>query len=198
VNCPRALTIALLLCLLVQSRSAQDAPLPAGVTEPKRVLDVIFVPTPQRVVEKMLELAQVSKDDIVYDLGCGDGRIVVTAAKKFGCRAVGFDIDPERLRESNENVARNRVDGLVQIKDQDIFSLDLARASVVTMYLLPDLNKRLLPQLERLKPGSRIVSHAFPIPGVVADKSEQVTNGSGRGSTVYLYTIPLKKAAEIN
>jgi ribosomal protein L11 methylase PrmA len=172
--------------------------LPAGVTEPKRVLDVIFVPTPQRVVEKMLELAQVSKDDIVYDLGCGDGRIVVTAAKKFGCRAVGFDIDPERLRESNENVARNRVDGLVQIKDQDIFSLDLARASVVTMYLLPDLNKRLLPQLERLKPGSRIVSHAFPIPGVVADKSEQVTNGSGRGSTVYLYTIPLKKAAEIN
>lgn len=198
MNCPRALTIALLLCLLVQSRSAQDAPLPAGVTEPKRVLDVIFVPTPQRVVEKMLELAQVSKDDIVYDLGCGDGRIVVTAAKKFGCRAVGFDIDPERLRESNENVARNRVDGLVQIKDQDIFSLDLARASVVTMYLLPDLNKRLLPQLERLKPGSRIVSHAFPIPGVVADKSEQVTNGSGRGSTVYLYTIPLKKAAEIN
>src|ERR1700760_2752218 len=107
----------------------------------------------------MLELAEVKAGDVLYDLGCGDGRIVVTAAKRYGIKATGFDVDPERLQESRENVRANRVGDLVTIKNQDIFKTDLTGASVITLYLLPDLNVRLMPQLSKLKPGSRIVSH---------------------------------------
>ncbi|HXG10474.1 MAG TPA: TIGR03000 domain-containing protein [Gemmataceae bacterium] len=156
--------------------------------------DVIFVPTPQEVVEKMLELAKVTKDDVVYDLGCGDGRIVVTAAKKYGCKAVGFDIDPERVKESLENVKKNNVEKLVEIKQADIFTLDLSPASVVTLYLLPELNVKLIPQLEKLKPGSRIVSHDFDMRGVKPDQTITITPaGSEREHTIYLWTTPLKK-----
>src|SRR5207248_1932134 len=142
----------------------------ASADDKKKDPDVIFVPTPQPVVDRMLELAGVKKGDVVYDLGCGDGRIVVTAAKKYGAKATGFDIDPERIKESNENVKKNGVEKLVQIKDQDIFTLDLSPANVVTLYLLPELNVRLIPQLEKLKPGSRIVSHSFAMEGVKPDK----------------------------
>ena len=110
------------------------------------------MPTPQPVVDKMLELAEVKKGDVVYDLGCGDGRIVVTAAKKYGVKAVGFDINPERIKEARENVKANHVEKLVTIKQADIFTLDLREASVVTLYLLPSLNVKLMPQLEKLKP----------------------------------------------
>ena len=102
--------------------------------------DVIFVATPQEVVDKMLELAEVKKDDLIYDLGCGDGRIVVTAAKKFGCRGIGYDIDPKRIKESLENVEKNNVGHLVRIEQEDIFTLDLSEANVITLYLLPSLN----------------------------------------------------------
>ena len=152
--------------------------------------DVIYVPTPQDVVDKMLELAQVTKDDVVYDLGCGDGRIVVTAAKKYGCKAYGFDIDPRRIKESQENVEKNEVGDLVTIEQKDIFTLDLSKANVVTLYLLPSLNVKLIPQLEKLKPGSRIVSHDFDMRGVTPD---QVVNNIEYGHTVYLWTTPLKK-----
>ena len=155
--------------------------------------DVIFVPTPQEVVDKMLELAAVKKGDKVYDLGCGDGRIVVTAAKKYGARGVGYDIDPERVKESLANIKRNGVGDRVQIKQADIFTLDLRDANVVTLYLLPRLNVRLIPQLEKLKPGSRIVSHAFDMEGVTPDKVVQVKCRDGEESTVYLWTTPLKK-----
>ena len=158
-----------------------------------RTPDVHFVPTPQEVVDRMLALAQVSKDDVVYDLGCGDGRIVVTAAEKFGCRAVGVDIDPQRVKESLKNVREHGVEELVEIKEADIFELDLAPASVITLYLLPDLNVRLIPQLEKLKPGIRIVSHAFDMRGVTPEKTEKVEAGSGRSHTIYLWTTPLKK-----
>lgn len=161
--------------------------------EPKRRPDVIFVPTPQEVVDRMLELAKVSKDDVVYDLGCGDGRIVVTAAKKYGCKAMGFDIDPQRVEESLENVKENEVEHLVEIKEADIFELDLTPASVVTLYLLPDLNVRLIPQLEKLKPGTRIVSHAFNMRGVKPDTVETVDAERGTSHTVYLWTTPLQK-----
>jgi precorrin-6B methylase 2 len=162
--------------------------------EEKRTPDVIFVPTPQEVVEKMLELARVTKDDLLYDLGCGDGRIVVTAAKKYGCRAVGFDIDPERVKESEENVARNKLGHLVKIEEQDIFKLDLSRANVITLYLLPSLNVKLIPQLEKLKPGSRIVSHAFDMKGVRPDKVVQFkAEERDRPYKIYLWTTPLKK-----
>ncbi len=164
--------------------------------KPSREPDVIFVPTPQEVVEAMLKLANVTKDDLVYDLGCGDGRIVVTAARKYGCRAVGFDVDAERIRESKENVAENQVGHLVEIKQEDIFKLDLSKADVVTLYLLPSLNVKLIPQLEKLKPGSRIVSHAFDMRGVVPDRIVRLKLDDGdlkRSFKIYLWTTPLKK-----
>ena len=164
--------------------------------EPVRRPDVVYVPTPQEVVEKMLELAQVTKDDLVYDLGCGDGRIVVTAAKKYGCRAFGFDVDPRRIKESNENVEKNGVGNLVTIEQKDIFTLDLSPVNVVTLYLLPSLNVKLIPQLEKLKPGSRIVSHDFDMHGVTPDQVVEVTSANGAEHTVYLWTTPLKKEPE--
>jgi precorrin-6B methylase 2 len=164
--------------------------------EPKRKPDVHFVPTPYEVVDKMLDLARVTKRDLVYDLGCGDGRIVVAAAKR-GARAVGFDIDPERVREARANVEKNGVQELVRIEEADIFALDLRPASVVTLYLLPNLNVRLVPQLEKLKPGSRIVSHDFDIEGVKPMKHVSVlADIGGKTHQVYLFTIPLKKVAK--
>jgi SAM-dependent methyltransferase len=159
-----------------------------------RAPDVIFVPTPQNAVDKMLELAEVKKDDLVYDLGCGDGRIVVTAAKKYGCNAVGYDIDRRRIKESLDNVEKNGVGHLVRIEQQDIFTLDLSDANVVTLFLLPDLNVKLIPQLEKLKPGSRIVSYSYATEGLIPDKVVTVTGNDGRVEyTIYLWTVPLKK-----
>jgi len=162
--------------------------------EQNREPDVIFVPTPQDVVDKMLELAEVKKEDLVYDLGCGDGRIVVTVAKRFGCKAIGYDIDPNRVKESLENVAKNNVGHLVGIEQKDIFTLDLSKANVITLYLLPELNVKLIPQLEKLKPGSRIVSHDFAMRGVKPDKVVTITSNKDEYEhTVYLWTVPLKK-----
>lgn len=159
--------------------------------------DVVYVPTPQIVVDKMLELAQVKQSDIVYDLGCGDARIPVTAAKRFGCTAFGYDIDPQRIAESLENVEKNGVGHLVTIEQRDIFTLDLSKADVVTLYLLPSLNVKLIPQLEKLKPGSRIVSHDFDMKGVTPDQVVEVTgDGSYISHTVYLWTCPLNKPDE--
>jgi precorrin-6B methylase 2 len=161
------------------------------VQEMKRP-DVIFVPTPPEVVAKMLELAKVTKDDVVYDLGCGDGRIVVAAAK-LGAKAYGFDVDPQRIKESKENVEKNGVGNLATIEQKDIFTLDLSNVNVVTLYLLPSLNVKLIPQLEKLKPGSRIVSHDFDMRGIKPDQVVEVTSGTGGEHTVYLWTTPLKK-----
>ena len=162
--------------------------------ESNREPDVIYVPTPQDVVDKMLELAEVKKDDLVYDLGCGDGRIVVTAAKRFGCQAVGYDIDPERVEESLENVQKNEVEHMVRIEQKDIFTLDLSKANVITLYLLPSLNVKLIPQLEKLKPGSRIVSHDFRMKGVKPDKVVKLTsNEDGSEHKIFLWISPLKK-----
>jgi hypothetical protein len=127
--------------------------------------DILYVPTPQEVVDKMLEMAEIKEGDVVYDLGCGDGRIVVTAAKRYGVKAVGFDINPRRVRESLENVRKNNVEHLVTIRHEDVFTLDLREANVVTLYLLPSLNVKLMPQLEKLRPGSRILSHDFDMRG---------------------------------
>jgi tRNA G37 N-methylase Trm5 len=156
--------------------------------KPAKRPDVIFVPTPQAAVEKMLELAQIKPGDVLYDLGCGDGRIVVTAAKKYGIKAVGYDIDPQRVKESRENVKTNKVEHLVTIKQQDIFTLDLSKANVVTLYLLPSLNVKLIPQLEKLPPGSRIVSYSFDMQGV--KPVQTVTN---ENATIYKWVTPLQK-----
>jgi hypothetical protein len=180
---------------LVHLKGTGKVTLPDGKTadlEPMKPPDVVFVPTPREVVEKMLELAQVTEDDVVYDLGCGDGRIVVAAAK-LGARACGFDVDPQRIKESNENVEKNGVGNLATIQQKDIFTLDLSPASVITLYLLPSLNVKLIPQLEKLKPGSRIVSHDFDMRGVKPDQVVEVISANGVQHLVYLWTTPLKK-----
>jgi predicted RNA methylase len=163
-----------------------------GTREP----DVIYVPTPYEVVDKMFELADIRPGEIVYDLGCGDGRIPCMAAKKFGVRSFGFDINPVRVRESLENVKKNRVENLVTIKQQDIFELDLSKADVITLYLLPRLNVKLIPQLDKLKPGCRIVSHDFNMEGVRPKREisfRPTTGDSVREHRVYLWVTPLEK-----
>ncbi len=155
--------------------------------------DIYFVGTPHEVVEIMLRLADVKKNDVIYDLGCGDGRIVIAAAKKSGARAYGYEIDPEMVKKSQENVSNERVGHLVEIHQQDIFELDLRGASVITLYLLPKLNVRLIPQLDKLKPGVRIVSHEFDMEGVMPDAETVVHRLDGKTSKIYLWTTPLKK-----
>lgn len=147
--------------------------------------DVPYVPTKQEVVEAMLTLAAVGPNDMLYDLGCGDGRIVVTAAKKFGAKGVGIDIDPERIKEARENAQRAAVENKVAFLQQDLFEADFSKASVVSLYLLPSVNLKLRPKLLKLKPGTRIVSHAFDMGDWKPDKQMSVGN-----STIYLWTVP--------
>jgi len=164
----------------------------------KKEPDVIFVPTPQEVVDKMLELAKITDKDVVYDLGCGDGRIVLTAARKYGVKARGFDIDPERIKDCEANFKKEKeeVQKLVKFERKDIFTLDLSEATVVTLYLLPELNVKLVPQLKKLKPGSRIVSHAFDMRGYKPDMKVTVKCKDDVERDVYLWTIPLKPEKE--
>jgi hypothetical protein len=173
----------------------------AQATEKKP--DVVYVPTPQAVVDKMLEMAAVKPGDVVYDLGCGDGRSIVTAAKRYGVKAVGFDIDPERVKESLANVRSNKVEHLVSIQQKDIFTLDLREATVVFLYLLPSLNVRLMPQLAKMRPGSRIVSHDFDMRGAKPVQVVTVTSENGGTNdemdyddgehTIYKWVVPWEK-----
>jgi precorrin-6B methylase 2 len=164
-----------------QAATAQTKP-----SAPTRTPDVVYVPTPPEVVDAMLEVAGVTKNDVVYDLGCGDGRIPVAAASKYGARAVGVDIDPQRVQEANENVKKAGVDRLVTIRNEDLFTIDLSEATVVTLYLLPSLNQRLIPKfMKELKPGTRVVSHAFDMGDWKPEKELDVM-----GRKVYLWTIP--------
>jgi SAM-dependent methyltransferase len=157
---------------------AQDS-----IFENKKI--VPFVPTPQEVVDKMAELAGVKKGDVVYDLGSGDGRIVITAAKK-GAKAVGFEIDGDLVKEARENIRKAGVQEQAEIRQQDILTVDLSAASVITLYLLPDVNLRLKPNLlTQLRPGSRVVSHSFDMGDWKPDRTERVG-----GRTLYLWTIP--------
>jgi hypothetical protein len=181
-----------------------------GLAPLARRPEVVFVPTPQAVVNKMLEMAEIKEGDVLYDLGCGDGRIVVSAAKQYGIKAFGFDIDPNRVRESMENVKANGVEHLVTIKQADVFTLDLREANIVTLYLLPSLNVRLMPQLEQLRPGSRILSHEFDMRGAKplevvgvmpgeegfgGDESDEYTEYYGnREHTIYKWVVPWEKA----
>jgi tRNA G37 N-methylase Trm5 len=155
---------------------------------------VPYVPTPQDVVERMLELAQVKKGDVVYDLGSGDGRIVVTAAKKYGVRAIGFEIDPERIKESQENIKKAGVGNLVEIRQQDIRTVDLSPASVLTMYLLPEVNLMIRPNIwKQMKPGSRVVSHDFDMADWKPLKTENIKDASGWDHTLYLWHVEAGK-----
>lgn len=172
----------------------QDEP---ASTKPPRPLDVHFVPTPHDVVDKMLELAAPKKGELLYDLGCGDGRIVIAAAKKYGVRAVGYDLDPTRVAQARANVEAAGVGDLVTIEQADVFTLDLSAANVITVYLLPKLNVRLIPQLEKLAPGSRVVSHDFDIQGMLPNEvvTVQITDPVDeevRDHEVYFFTLPFE------
>lgn len=149
-------------------------------------LDVPFVPTPMAVVDAMLDLAQVTRSDTLYDLGCGDGRIVVRAATRFGCRGVGVDLDPQRVREAKENARTAGVEKLTRFEVGDVFEFDFSAASVVTMYLLPSVNLKLRPRLlKELKPGTRIVSHDFDMGDWAPEVAREVKN-----SRIFLWTVP--------
>ena len=155
---------------------------------------VPYVPTPQEVVDRMLELAEVKPGDVVYDLGSGDGRIVVTAAKKFGVKAVGFEIDPQRIKESHENIKKAGMGHLVEIRQQDIRTVDLSPASVLTMYLLPEVNLMIRPNIwKMMKPGSRIVSHDFDMGDWKPVKTENIKDGSNWDHTLYLWRLDAAK-----
>jgi hypothetical protein len=191
-----SLFLASLAALVLLAGTASAQANKVDQKDKDREPDVIYVPTPQAAVEEMLKMAKVTKDDVVWDLGCGDGRIPVTAAKKYGCKARGFDVDPERIKESLENVKKNNVGNLVTIEKKDIFTLDLSKGpTVVTLYLLPELNVKLLPQLRKLPKGARVVSHAFRMGDIKPDEEKDVKTERGE-VTVYLWKVETLQAAK--
>ncbi|MGD9159648.1 MAG: 50S ribosomal protein L11 methyltransferase [Desulfobacteraceae bacterium] len=157
--------------------------------------DVVYVGTPYDIVSQMLHVAGVKKEDIVVDLGCGDARMLVLAAQKYGSKGIGYEIDPVMVRESRKNAKRNNVSDLVEIIQADIFKVDISDADVLLIYLLPEMNLRLVPQFETLKPGSRLVFHNYDLVGYAYDKKiEVISNEDNSTHTLWLYTAPLKKA----
>jgi SAM-dependent methyltransferase len=173
---------------------AQDAAAPAAAdagAPPKEVhKDVPYVPTPEPVVNKMIELAKITKDDVAYDFGCGDGRLVIAAVKAGAKRGLGVDIDPQRIKEANENAKAAGVTDKVEFKEADLFKMDFKDATVLTMYLLPSVNMKLRPKiLDEMKPGSRVVSHAFDMEDWEPEQEVTVEDG---GQTVYMWTVPAK------
>jgi len=176
-NCNLAVILVMALVAAAPAVAQQGG----GLRSP----DVIFVPTPQEVVDAMLQMANVTAKDVVYDLGSGDGRIPITAAQKFGARAVGIDIDPQRIKEANENLAKANVSDKVKFLNQDLFQTDLGQATVITLYLLPSLNVKLMPKLKALKPGTRIVSHSFDMGSEWPPEKTQDVNGR----MIYYWTI---------
>ena len=199
---PRKISYLLALALFftgyfvtAQSTSrAQESSTQQSATGGKQLRspDVVYVPTPSEAVDAMLKVAKVGKDDVVYDLGSGDGRIPIMAVQKYNAaRAIGIDINPERIKEAQANLAAAGVGDRVRFLNEDLFEANISEATVVTLYLLPSLNLKLLPKLlAELKPGTRIVSHAFDMGSW---KPAQTLNAGG---TVYFWTIPAKGTPE--
>lgn len=208
---PRSIALALCLGVPLAACAAgapkeSSAPPPAESSRPPadpvlpplasgRPPDVIFWATQPHVVQKMLEVAAVTKDDVVYDLGSGDGRILIAAAKKYGARGVGYEIDEKLVEESRRSAKEQGVDHLVKFEAKDIFTVDLTPATVVTLYILPGMAQRLIPQLKKLKAGTRIVSHNFPIPGVEPDETFNADEPD-RPHAVLFFRTPLRAAAK--
>ena len=186
-------TTALAFILAVSAgslyRAAPRAQSPAPAATPTKTPDVIYVPTPETVVDAMLKVAHVSANDVVYDLGCGDGRIVIAAARNYGARGVGIDVDPQRIAEARANAQKAVVSDHVEFRQADLFETDIHEATVVSLYLLPSLNLKLLPKLEHdLRPGTRIVSHAFDMGDWTPEQHLEVD-----GRHVYFWTLPRHK-----
>lgn len=180
-----AITVALSAAVLV-----------AQSTKTARTPDVPYVPTTEKAVEEMLKLAGVKKTDVVYDLGCGDGRIVVAAAKTFGARGVGIDINPERIKEAKENARKAGVEHLVRFEENDLFEADIKEATVVTLFLLPQINLKLKPKLmSDLRPGTRVVSNTFDMGAWKPEKEaslgeDEDSEYSGLSKKFFLWKIP--------
>jgi cyclopropane fatty-acyl-phospholipid synthase-like methyltransferase len=184
---PSALVLVASLALAASAPRAESLQAAQAQT-PLRKPDIFWVPTPDPVVEGMLKLANVTRNDVVYDLGCGDGKIVIMAAQKFGARGVGIDIDPVRIQESNANAAKAGVADRVKFVLGDLFdpAVTIGDATVVTLYLLPSLNDKLQPRLKAdLKPGTRIVSHSFAMTDWKEEKYQEIN-----GSPIYFWTVP--------
>ncbi len=178
----RKVPLLALFALEIAAQALGQAP------QPQRELDVPYVPTPDEVVAGMLQAAGVKKGDVVYDLGCGDGRIVIAAAQKFGTRGVGIDINPVRIQEARKNAKKAGVAGLVKFIEQDLFEANIGDATVVTLYLLPAVNLKLRPKLLRdLKPGTRVVSHSFDMGDWKPVKKLEVG-----GEEIFYWVIPGK------
>jgi len=186
---PPAAAIALLAAVVA---SVAVAPLPASPQagqQPPATL-APYMATPQEVVDRMLQMAEVTKGDVVYDLGSGDGRLVITAAKRYGARGVGVDIDPALIARSRANARSEGVENLVEFRQQDALTVDVSPASVVTLYLLSGANLKLRPTLQKqLKPGSRIVSHQFGMGDWVPTRTETITDQRGTSRLLYLWII---------
>ncbi|MCS7023605.1 MAG: class I SAM-dependent methyltransferase [Bryobacteraceae bacterium] len=179
------------LALFASSAWAQNA-------QPKRAPDVPYVPTTEEAVQAMLELAGVQKNDVVYDLGCGDGRIVIAAAKKYGARGVGIDINPERIKEARENAKKAGVEHLVRFEENDLFEADIREATVVTLFLLSSINLKLKPKLlAELKPGTRVVSNTFDMGDWKPDREAHVGGNDNEDGylsrKLFLWLIPEKR-----
>lgn len=184
----RWIPVALLLTTLAVAQQPQ----------PRRKPDVPFVPSTDEAVQAMLKLAGVKKTDVVYDLGCGDGRIVIAAAKDFGARGVGIDIDPQRIKEANENARKAGVESRVRFEEGDLFEADIHEATVVTLFLLNNVNEKLRPKLLRdLKPGTRLVSNTFQMGDWKAEKVVTLGDADDEEAylshTLYFWRIPQRK-----
>lgn len=185
---PLVLAAACLAALAGSAVLAGPAVQPPGVQAPPVLAP--FQATPQEVVDRMLQMAAITKDDVVYDLGSGDGRLVITAAKRYGARGVGVDIDPALITRSRANARREGVEALVEFRQQDALTVDVSPASVVTLYLLSGANLKLRPTLQQqLKPGSRIVSHQFGMGDWVPTRTETITDQRGTSRLLYLWIL---------
>jgi SAM-dependent methyltransferase len=195
-------TTALIILTALTTPQARIASAVQGVApeaqEPStnmRGPDVVFVGTPYDLISTMLQMADIKKTDTIYDLGCGDGRILVLAAQKYGVQGIGYDIDPQRVIESRQNVSKNNVQDLVKIIQADIFTLDLTKADAMPLYLHPDMMAKLVPQVEKMKPGSRIVCHEYGFPDEYKpdEKITVISNEDNAEHHLMLYTLPLKR-----
>lgn len=175
-----------------QNAATSPTPKVAGVEVVDQPLDVPYVPTPDEVVARMLIMAGVNGKDFIYDLGSGDGRIVIAAARDYGARGIGYDLNPKRIQESNENARKAGVTDKVRFIQKDLFEADLSGATVVTLYLLPDVNLKLRPKLlDELRPGTRIVSHNYDMGDWKAERYEEITV-KGTKHYIYRWTVPEK------
>ena len=188
-----AFTVAIgLLFGASSSASAQEAGAPTK--GPRRKPDVGYYPTTQDVVEKMLELARTRAGDHVCDLGCGDGRFIITAAKRYGCQATGYELDPKLVAQGQAAIREARLEKLARIVEADIFTVDVSDVTVMMLFLLPDMNVKLVPQLQKMKPGSRILTHEFDIPGYVVERELVWVSGQDNSEhVIYIYKTPLQK-----